>query len=219
MVWPSRLPEMNAINHLWDIIERIRNMSLSRLGSSMYKSYQNLLRRYPVGVQAVQTSVFTGVGDVIAQLFVEKKEMKDFDVMRLLRFGAIGGIYIGPVLRTWFGFLDSRFKGRSAIIVVKKVALDQLCFVPLFLGVLVSIIGFGNGKSVDQVKEKLEADYPDIMMTNYKIWPLVQTLNFSVVPVHYQVPLVQVVAVGWNTYMSWKAHQPVQKKQELAHVE
>ncbi|XP_049854463.1 protein Mpv17-like isoform X5 [Schistocerca gregaria] len=125
----------------------------------------------------------------------------------------------GPVLRTWFGFLDSRFKGRSAIIVVKKVALDQLCFVPVFLGVLVSIIGFANGKSLDQVKEKLEADYPDIMMTNYKIWPLVQTLNFSVVPVHYQVPLVQVVAVGWNTYMSWKAHQPVQKKQEPAHVE
>lgn len=190
-------------------------MSLSRLGSSMYKSYQNLLRRYPIGVQAVQTSVFTGVGDVIAQLVVEKREMKDFDVPRLLRFGAIGGIFIGPVLRTWFGFLDSNFKGRSAIIVVKKVALDQLCFVPIFLGSLVSIIGLANGKSVDQVKEKLQADYKDIMITNYKIWPLVQTLNFSVVPVNYQVPLVQTVAIGWNTYMSWKAHQPIKKKEDV----
>uniref|UniRef100_A0A2K5RA36 Mitochondrial inner membrane protein Mpv17 n=1 Tax=Cebus imitator TaxID=2715852 RepID=A0A2K5RA36_CEBIM len=51
-------------------------------------------------------------------------------------------------------------------------------------------------------------DYPDALITNYYLWPAVQLANFYLIPLHYRLAVVQCVAVIWNSYLSWKAHQP-----------
>jgi len=49
-----------------------------------------------------------GLGDTIAQLVIEKKPLNDWDTGRTLRFGALGLVFVGPVLRQWYLFLESR---------------------------------------------------------------------------------------------------------------
>ncbi|KAG8536005.1 hypothetical protein GDO81_027301 [Engystomops pustulosus] len=50
-------------------------------------------------------------------------------------------------------------------------------------------------------------DYKDALITNYYIWPAVQIANFYFIPLHYRLAVVQVVAIIWNSYLSWKANQ------------
>lgn len=50
-----------------------------------------------------------------------------------------------------------------------------------------------------QVREKL---WPSMKM-NWKVWPAVQIINFSVVPVHYQVLVANTVSIWWNSYLSY----------------
>ena len=40
------------------------------------------------------------------------------------------------------------------------------------------------------------------LIDNWKIWPLVQTVNFSVIPLNYRVPFSGCFGVAWTIYLS-----------------
>ncbi|KAF4533027.1 hypothetical protein B566_EDAN000719 [Ephemera danica] len=176
----------------------------------MLKLYRRVLDKHPYVTQAIQTGILMGAGDVIAQVGVEKKTAETFDVRRTLCFTGIGIFYLGPSLRLWYGTLERLFgSARHPKVAFKKVATDQLVFAPTFLASILTLVPLTNGHSWQKAKAKLGADYWTVLKANYQLWPWVQIANFYWVPLRHQVLVVQLVALFWNVYVSWRANAPL----------
>ncbi|XP_020299403.1 protein Mpv17 isoform X2 [Pseudomyrmex gracilis] len=144
-----------------------------------------------------------GLGDQIAQNFIENNS-KTIDFIRTMKFAGIGLFISGPATRIWYGILDKYIGSKGHSVAIKKVVCDQLLFAPTFLAVLLVIIGLSQGKDIERLKIKMSNEYNDILINNYKLWPMVQLVNFSLVPLHYQALVVQSVALLWNSYISYR---------------
>ncbi|XP_041974486.1 protein Mpv17 [Aricia agestis] len=176
---------------------------------NIFNFYHQLLHKHPILMQAVQTGLLMGTGDIISQTLIEKRTREQFDFKRTAQFSSIGFFALGPSLRMWYGTLNKYVGSSGKTVALKKVCFDQVIFAPTCLFFILLSVGLMQGKDIDRIKSEMQNNYPDVLITNYYVWPFVQLLNFYFVPLHYQVLLVQTVALFWNTYLSWKTNKTI----------
>ena len=75
---------------------------------------------------------FTGfaLGDILAQLFIQKND--PFDWYRLFRLSTFGLLVHGTTSHWFYGMLDGKIPGTSAKVVFSKVFIDQVLWNPCF---------------------------------------------------------------------------------------
>ncbi|CAG0882778.1 unnamed protein product [Cyprideis torosa] len=174
--------------------------------SKLWQNYNLVLRKYPMTVNMLQTGILCCAGDAISQKLIEHKPT--YEWQRGLRFFCIGSFFFAPGIKIWYSVLD-RFVGMKSTprIVVTKVSLDQLFFAPVLLALFLSLMQCINGEcSRPAVEKTLRADYWDVLATNWSLWPAVQLVNFYIVPAEFRILVVQIVALFWNSYLSYKTN-------------
>ena len=128
-----------------------------------------------------------------------------FDFERLTRFMAYGFL-MAPLQHRWFAFLSHAFpitKSRSALLpALQRVAMDQLIFAPIGLGVFFTFMTVAEGGGRRAVLKKFQDVYLPALRANYMVWPAVQILNFRTVPIQFQIPFVSTVGIAWTAYLS-----------------
>lgn len=127
----------------------------------------------------------------------------------------------GPAAHWWFSFLQSHVKFQSQrATTLARVATDQVVFstsnLALFLSTMSALEPSQNGNTAkDRVQDRLQSTYVTALSKNWMVWPFVQVVNFSFVPVEHRVMVVNVVALGWNCYLSYLNSQGGKPKSEL----
>ncbi|KAB5517213.1 hypothetical protein PHYPO_G00187130 [Pangasianodon hypophthalmus] len=180
-----------------------RKMSVAGL----WRSYQALMAKKPWTVQIITAGSLMGVGDIISQQLIERRGLTKHSIRRTSKMMSMGFFFVGPVIGGWYRVLDRFIIGATKSTALKKMLIDQGCFAPCFLGAFLGIYGTLNGLTVEENVAKLKRDYKDALITNYYLWPAVQIANFYFIPLHHRLAVVQIVAVAWNSYLSWKANK------------
>lgn len=114
--------------------------------------------------------------------------------------------FIGPALHVWYGTLARVFATTGTMSAFGRLAMDQLLFAPVFIGSIISLIMYMEGQG-EQVPSKIKNDLFTIVKSNWVLWVPFQFINFRFVPQHLQVLASNVVALAWNTYISWASHE------------
>ncbi|GAA5907835.1 hypothetical protein JCM5296_005798 [Sporobolomyces johnsonii] len=185
--------------------------------SSLLRAYNSALIRRPYATGSASAAFLFGAGDVLAQQGVEKRG-KDHDFMRTLRLAGYGGIIFAPILTRWYAGLDAiKFKSKVAV-VASRVCLDQFVLTPVMIGVFFGTQSLLEGKSIDQAKRRISSSWWPTLEKNWLLFVPVQLANFSIVPPHLRLLLVNGVSLFWNAYLSYANSQvaaPKDKVKEL----
>ncbi|ESO03756.1 hypothetical protein HELRODRAFT_80158 [Helobdella robusta] len=174
------------------------------------------MSKRPCLANAINTGLVMCLGDVIAQLVLENRGLLEFEVFRNLRFTSVGFFLAGPGMHHFYSLLDRKIiVGSQAARTLKKLCWDQIFFLPLYLFIYLVVIAILRGDSSETIKQKVVRDMTDGLIVSYKVWPVVQIVNFYLIPSRYRVLLINFVALFWNTYIGWKAETKLSSVQCL----
>lgn len=194
--------------------------------SKILNFYLNSLSKRPKTTNAIMTGSLFGLGDVSAQLFFSHSEypvekgtgtssasivstVKNYDFPRTARAVVYGSLIFSFIGDKWYKILRYKVKlpNKSSSDWTNRllrVSVDQLAFAPLSLPFYFGCMATMEGKSVEVAKKKINDQWWSTLKTNWTVWPLFQAINFSFVPVQHQLLAVNMVAIFWNTYLSYK---------------
>lgn len=84
----------------------------------------------------------------------------------------------------------------------KRVGCDQIVMAPIGLAVFLGSMGIMEGHGTNAIKKKYVDLFPPAILTNWKVWPVIQFVNFRFMPLPYRVPFQATCGIFWTLYLS-----------------
>ncbi|KAK1993653.1 Mpv17/PMP22 family protein [Colletotrichum falcatum] len=177
------------------------------------EAYARGQRKRPLTTQFASSLVIYFCADLSAQ----HMSGQDYNPERTMRSLIIGAISSIPSYK-WFIFLSQNFNYTSRLLSLgTKVVVNQLCFTPIFNSYFFGMQAFLAGDNFDQIIERIRRTVPVSIVNSCKLWPAVTAFSFSFIPMEYRSVFSGVIAVGWQTYLSYLNRQAeaVEEAEEL----
>ncbi|XP_064556379.1 mpv17-like protein [Drosophila montana] len=165
---------------------------------------------HPMAKGVLTYTLMWPTGSLIQQT-LEGRNLKTYDYARALRFSLFGGLYVAPTLYGWVRLTSAMWPQTNLRIGVLKAITEQISYGPFacvsfFMGMsLLELKTFGQ--AIDEVKQKAIPTYK----VGLCVWPVLQTINFSVVPEHNRVVFVSICSLLWTIFLAYMKTRELQE--------
>ena len=166
----------------------------------IWAAYNAALEKDPILVKGLTSAIGFFLGDVLAQLFIEKDNV--YNVWRTLRMASFGFLIHGTTSHWFYGKLDGKIPGTDALSVASKVGIDQVLWNPIFGCMFFSYIGFTSGDGPVAVANKIKSDLKTSVVGSWSVWPIAHAINFKFIPNSQRVLYINTIQVGYNCFLS-----------------
>jgi protein Mpv17 len=121
-----------------------------------------------------------------------------------------GLVWSGPVAHYWYQLLELlihsalKLPPNPVVQLVGRIALDAILFSPVAVaGFFVVSTLLQRGGTVVQVADKLRTRWRRAVVAAWSFWPVVNVVNFGMVPLVYRVLYANVMSLLWSGYLSY----------------
>ncbi|KAF2724350.1 Mpv17/PMP22 family protein [Polychaeton citri CBS 116435] len=182
-----------------------------------FRAFGRMQRRSPYMTQFSTSLTIYFLGDLSAQSVASRGFEGDqqYEPIRGLRAMVIGGIMSIPSYR-WFLWLGRNFNYSSWIRTMgTKILISQTLFTPIFNTYFFSMQTFLTGGNFADAKQRVIDTVPVSWKNSWKLWPAVTAFSFTFIPEQYRNIFAGVIAIGWQTYLSWVNQRAEEREKEL----
>ncbi|CAM9466505.1 unnamed protein product [Choristocarpus tenellus] len=173
--------------------------SIGSAASDVWDSYNTALGEKPILVKACTSLVGFSVGDYMAQKYMSNDA---FSYERLARMAAFGFLFHGTISHFFYNALDEVIPGKSTLTVIKKVAIDQVLWAPIFTLIFFTWIGVTSGSTPSEIGTKIKNDLVKGVVGSWTVWPIAHAINFRFVPTEQRLLYINTIQIFYNVFLS-----------------
>lgn len=160
-------------------------------------AYQSMMHRYPLPMNAIQSSCIAGLGVCLSQLISHGAVIDTHEVRVMM---IINVIYHTPILYTFYNFILTKFEHFGMLI---TLFVDQCIFSPLFTaGVIALRMYLKEGGSFDMISNEVITVVPNAMLSSWSFWIPIRFLIIKFIPKIFQQVSGSLAALIWNIIFS-----------------
>lgn len=169
-----------------------------------FHGYAAMQKRSPLLTQLESSLVIYFLGDLSAQYVSNSgNEEAVYEPSRGLKALIIGGLSSIPSYK-WFMFLGTHFNYAShTVSLAVKIVINQSVFTPIFNTYFFGMHSLLSGATWAEAKQRVIDTVPTSWKNSWKVWPIVTAFSFTYIPPQYRNIFAGVIAIGWQTYLSW----------------
>mmetsp|Transcript_78385 Transcript_78385/g.227511 ORF Transcript_78385/g.227511 Transcript_78385/m.227511 type:complete len:266 (+) Transcript_78385:185-982(+) len=170
----------------------------------------------PLRTKSYTAAIINLIGDVLAQNLEShlSGEPAMLDYKRTITFFLCGLCFVGPFVHAWYELLfrlgkalENRFQSSKLKQIVAQVVTDQTVGVALYFPsyfyafeALESLV-LNKMPSLAKATEKLSQQLGEVLIMQYRIFPLANAINFAFVPPELRVLFSNTISIFWNMYL------------------
>lgn len=189
--------------------------------ASFFQWYSKKLDSHPVTTKCISAGLISSVGNVLAQIITFYQEIRDdseghtahkkgwgdfhVDGGQVGRFAFLNVIFVAPVLHHWYNFINRALPGKSLSRVVQRTFWDEFVFSPMYIPVFLAGLWKLEGTEWPKIKSMVIKEVPGIIVAEWALWVPTMLVTFRYAPVKFQVLVINVVGVVWQTFLSFMA--------------
>lgn len=161
-----------------------------------------LFNRHPLVGNMLLTGSLFALGDGLAQ----GAEEKVFSPKRMFLNGVYGGIVFAPIAHPLYQMLGRiHVRGSTLLSGAARTLVDQTLWAPVGVALYLAWVGAWDGGAAGAAARVRELWW-GTLLANWAVWPILQGVNFTVVPPRARLAVSALAGVLWNGYLSWRAH-------------
>jgi len=190
---------------------------------SFFAWYSKKLDTHPITTKCISAGLISSIGSILAQMIVHRQEQQqkandnnsknlpsqksfEVDVAQVSRFAFLNVVFVAPVLHHWYNIINRAIPGISFRRVLQRTFADEFLFSPIYIPSFLSMLWKLEGTANEDIWKMLKSECPSIIVTEWAMWVPTMIFTFRYVPVKFQVMVVNVVGVVWNTFLAYAAN-------------
>ena len=83
---------------------------------------------------------------------------------------------------------------------------DEILYDPFCIVFFYTVIGLFNREPISQIIATIRSEYWTTQLSSWKLWPIVQIVNFAVVPSQLRLLFMNVFSFVWSIYLQLRVN-------------